>query len=127
MPRLTNARIAAQIDRETRELFYTDGAMIYQDTVTTLDEYGQPTVTTVSTAIECNFTDKISAERWRDFADVAEFVAEIRFQSPPPNKGDRIKLTTLFESAYTDKTYQVAGIRDRGIMGYVCVLKVAKI
>jgi len=127
MPLLTNSRIAEQLDRETQELFYSDIAKIYQYTVTGYDDYGQPETTTVSTEISCSFTDKISPERWKDFADVAEFVAEIRFQSPTPSKGNRVELKDFFDTAYTDKTYEIAGIRDRGEFGYVCALKDVKI
>jgi hypothetical protein len=127
MPLLANARLAAQLNRETQELFYGDSSFLYRETVNSYDDYGQPVTSTTTFAFDCSFTDKVSKERWLDYADVAEFVAEIRFQEPEPNKGDRVQLSDRFDSEYTDKTYEVAGIRDRGTFGYVCALKEVEI
>jgi len=127
MPLLANARLSSMLHRETKEMFYGDTAFLYIDTETSKDSYGQPVVSTVTMPIECSFTDKVSPELWKDFADVAEFVAEIRFDEPEPHKGNRIKLATHFENEYIDKEYEIAGIRDRGTFGFVCALKAVSI
>lgn len=129
MPRLPNARLVAQLQRETENGFYSDTADFLQDSGGTLDAYGQPTgMTTTTTSIECSFTDKPDKEKWKGYADIESISAEIRFTSPAPAKGNRVTLKGRFDgTGMTDKTYEVIGIRDRDAMGFVCALKAVQI
>ena len=97
-------------------------------TVTTLDSYGQANVTTATTAISCSFTDKPDMENWKNFADIGQIAAEIRFASPAPAKGNQVTLKGRFDgTGYPDKTYEIIGIQNRDAFGYVCALKVVEL
>ena len=121
--RLANDRIVAQIQGRLVNSFYGDTANYITRTQSGSDTFGQPTYTETTTAISCSFTDTVSNEAWKSFADVQTVDAEIRFASVTPSKGDAITLTVRFDSAYTDKRYYIVGIKDRGAVGYVCALK----
>lgn len=121
---LLSSRLAAQLQRRTDAAFYGDTATYIRRTSTTSDNFGQQTITSTNTAIACSFTDSGAAESWKDYADILQVDAEIRFSSIVPAKGDYITLTGRYEGeTYTDKTYEIVGIRDRGLLGYVCALK----
>ena len=129
--RLPNARLFAQLQQKVSDGFYGDAADILQDDNPSLDVFGQPTsVSTTTTSISCSFTDAIklgptALEKWKGFADISEIEAEIRWEgSPTPAKGNRVTLTGRFDGAdYTDNTFEIVGIRDRDVFGFVCVLK----
>ena len=122
--RVFSARTTAILQREVESNFYGDTASIIQVTPGTLDANGIPAKTPVSTSVSCSFTDEPSMEIWRDFTDVEEVEAEIRYAgSPTPAKGNTVTLSGRFDSTYTNKTYEVIGIRDRGAMGYMVALK----
>ncbi len=129
--RPVNARLVAQMQRNVEDGFYTDTATILQDANPDLDGFGQPTGDTpTSTGIACSFTDAIkqspaALEKWKDFADISEIDAEIRWKgSPTPAKGNRVTLTGRFDSSdYTDNTFEIIGIQDRDVFGFVCALK----
>lgn len=129
MTRLPSARLAAQLQDKTEAYFYGDSATVLQDTVDSLNtSYGKPNVTTTSTDIACNFTDKPKLENWKGYADIEQIAAEIRFTSPAPVKGNRVTLTGRFDGAdYADKTFEIIGIRDRDVFGYVCALMAVQI
>ena len=129
MPALASNRLAKQLQRDTSAYAFWDTGNLLQDTVTGLDSYGQPTVTTASTATACSFTDMPNLERWKDYADVDQISAEVRFAgSTVPARGNRFTVTGRYDdSAYVDQTYEIIGIKDRGAFGYVCALKKVQI
>ena len=127
-PRLASARLAAQLQAKTETLAYGDTAAVLSYSVTTLDSYGQPNVTTTTTAISCSFTDKPKMENWKSYADIEQIAAEIRFKTPAPAKGMMITLKGRFDgTSYVDKTYEIVDIKNRDAFGYVCALKVVQI
>lgn len=134
-PRLASARLVAQLQRNVRTGAYGDTATILQDENPDLDAFGQPTGDTpTSTEIACSFTDSIkmspaALEKWKGFADISDIEAEIRWEgSPAPAKGNRVTLTGRFDSGdYTDNTFEIIGIQDRDVFGFVCALKKVEI
>lgn len=125
--RLASARLTAQLQRVTASGAYVDTGSLLHDTVTGLDSYGQPTVSTSSTAVACAFTDSPDMEKWQDYTDISQVSAEVRFTGATPLFGDRFTITGRFDgTGYTDKTYEIIGIRDRDVFGYVCALKVVQ-
>src|SRR3990172_7482166 len=129
MPALASNRLAKQLQRDTSAYAFWDTGNLLQDTVTGLDSYGQPTVTTASTATACSFTDMPDLERWKDFADVDQISAEVRFAgSTVPARGNRFTITGRYDdSSYQDVTFEIIGIRDRGAFGWVFALKKVQI
>ena len=122
--RLANARLVAQLQRLTVAHSYGDTGALLHDTVTGYDEYGQPTVSTSSTSVACSFTDEPDMEKWKDYVDVAQISAEVRFEDATPVAGDRFTITGRFDgSTYTDVTFEIIDIRDRDVFGFVCALK----
>lgn len=122
--RTVNARLVAQMQQTIENGFYADTASVLQDTLTGLDAYGQATVTTVSTSVSCSFTDKPKLEKWEAHADISQIAAEIRWSSlPVPVKGNRVTLTGRFDSTeFVDNTFEIVGIQDRDVFGYLCAL-----
>lgn len=126
--RLAPARLVAELQRKTVAHAYGDTATILVDTVTSLDSYGQPVVTTASTNIACSFSDKPNMENWQEYADIENIAAEIRFASPAPARGNRVTLKGRFDgSGYVDQTFEIVDIRNRDAFGYVCALKAVQI
>lgn len=124
MPALASNRLAKQLQRKTAEHAFWDTGNLLHDTVSSLDSYGQPVVSTSSTAVACSFTDMPDLERWKDYADITQVSAEVRFSSATPVSGDRFTVTgRLDDSAYVDQTFEIIGIKDRGAFGYVCALR----
>jgi len=122
--RLANDRLTAHLQGRLVSGFYGDTANYITRVVSGTDTFGQPTYTEITTAIACSFTDKVSIENWREFADVQTVDCEIRFAAVVPAKGDAITITARFDStSFADKRYHIVGIKDRGLMGYVCALK----
>lgn len=124
-----NARITAQLQRNVEIGFYGDTADILIDEATgSYDAYNNPVVTTSLVPVACAFTDSPSSEAWADYADIAAIQAEIRFTGVTPTKGMRVTIRARFESlAYHNRTFEIVGIRDRGIFGWACGLKVTEI
>ena len=103
---------------------YTDTAhYIPAPDSSNLDEYGQPTTSTLELLIQCAFVDTGKAENWRN-ADIEVLDAEIYLDAFAPTKGGRFKTITRFGQPVTNKTFEIVGIQDRGAFGYVCALKV---
>ncbi len=128
MPRLPSARLTAELQRRTEAHFYGDTAAVLSDTVTSLDAFGQPNVTVTTTNISCSFFDMPDKEKWKGYADIESIAAEIRFTSPAPSKGNRVTLKGRFDgTGYTDKTFEIVGIQNRDVFGYLCALKAAQI
>ena len=129
--RLASARLAAHLQGKVEDHAYGDTAAVLSYTVATLDTYGQPNTTTTTTAISCSFTDSMGAasmEKWKNYADIKQIVAEIRFTSPVPSNGMEVTLKGRFDgTGYPDKTYEIIAIRNRDAFGYVCALKVAEL
>ena len=123
-PRLADSRLVAELQRKTEEHFYGDTASILQDTLTSLDGFGQPVVSTASTSVSCSFTDKPKVEKWEGFVDISQIAAEIRYDSTPvPVKGNRVTLTGRFDSTdFVDTTFEIIGIQDRDVFGHLCAL-----
>lgn len=106
---------------------YTDTAYyIPAPDMSSLDAYGQPTVSTQELSIPCAFVDGGKAETWTT-ADIEVLDAEIYFDVFAPSKGGKIKSITRFGQLVTNKTYEIVGIQNRGPYGYVCALKVVTI
>jgi hypothetical protein len=126
--RLTSARAVARIQSRTEDYFYSDTADLIVLAKTPLDAHGQPPNTETPTAIACSFTDKPKEENWKDFADITQIAAEIRFSTPTPATGNRIKLKGQYDgTAFADKTYEIVSIRDRDAFGFLCALKVIEL
>jgi hypothetical protein len=122
---LPNSRLVSQMQRIVSDKFYSDAAYLLIDVNTgAYDDYNNPVVSTSEVPISCSFTDTPAMEKWRDFIDIQEIAGEIRFATPRPTKGNRIKITGRFgTTTYTDQTFEIIGIRDRDEFGYVCALK----
>ena len=128
MPRLPSARLTAQLQDKVEGHFYGDTAAVLTDVVDSLDAFGQPNVTTTTTNIACSFSDMPDKEKWKGYADIESIAAEIRFTSPAPAKGNRVTLKGRFDgTGYTDKTFEIVGIQDRDVFGYLCALKAVQI
>jgi len=130
MPRLANNRLVKQLQRETESLFYGDTAIYYATPSPNagLDTYGQPTQAITGTTIPCSFNDKPNMEKWAEYADIQGIAGEIRFESLTPDKGGRFEITKRWDEADTiPHIFEIVGIRQRGVFGYICLLKAVKI
>lgn len=130
---LPSKRLVESLQKRVEIGFYTDVASIISYTITGYDEYGQPEMTEVETEVACSFTDKPDVENWRDYADIEQIAAEIRFTGDKPSKGDKVELKSMYgrdaneTQAYADTTFEIVDIRDRDVFGYVCALKKVQI
>lgn len=122
---LPSKQLTAQLARVVRARFYSDTAYFVLPVPSGIyDEYGNAIVTQSEVHVTCSFTDKPSRESWHDYADIENIDAEIRVTDIIPTKGYRVKLAARFENdAYADKEYEIIGIQDRAIFGYLCALK----
>lgn len=122
--RLASANLANRLQERVKDYAFGDSAYVLIDEQTGTDEYNAPTTTTVSVPIACSFTDKVSTEAWTGFADVENVNAEIRFNGVTPLKGYRVRITGRFgDDAHHDKDFEIVGVKNRGVFGYVCALK----
>lgn len=126
---LPSNRLVTQLQRRVDSGFYVDSAVLLQDAGTgTFDENNTETIVTTEIPIDCSFTDQPSQEAWRDYADIESVDAEIRFTGHSPTKGNRVKVTGRFDGlGFPNKTYEIVGIRNRDVFGYVCALKAVAI
>lgn len=129
MPLLPNRNMVLRLHNKVSSQFYGDKAVLIHEFGTgSFDANNIETMQTFITDLACSFTDKVSMELWRDFADVEAIEAEIRFSGSFPKKGDKIKLTGRFDgTTYPDTTFEIVGIRNRDAMGWVCGLKVVNV
>jgi len=129
MPRIVSRRLVDSLQSKVVSGFYTDSATLIQTTPTgSYDANNLPNVTTNSILIDCSFTDKPTREIWRDYADVEDIQAEIRFEGHTPTKGNHIRLTGQFDTSdFPDKTFEIVGIQNRDAFGWVCALKAVAI
>jgi hypothetical protein len=119
-----NNRLVSQMQAKIEAGYYGDTANYITRAASTPNSFGELTYTETTTSISCSFTDKASAESWRQFADIQTVDGEIRFNSVVPSKGDAITITGRFDDPdFTDKRYHIVGIKDRGAFGFVCALK----
>ena len=122
--RIASADLVARIQERTKSAAYSSTAFLLIDTVTGVDEYNANIVTTSAVPISCSFTDKVSSEAWRNYADVQSVGAEIRFADATPLKGYRVRVSGRFDSLdMHNKDFEIIGIKDRDAFGYVCALK----
>lgn len=136
MIRLPSKRTVERLQSRVSGGFYEGTAVIVRRTISSYDDYGQPVYTDVEDEVRCSFTDKLSAEaleQWKPYADIESIQAEIRFTGDKPAKGDVIKLKSRFDrenyekQRYTEQQFEIVGIRDRDVFGYVCALKEVQI
>jgi hypothetical protein len=120
-----SARLTAQLQRVTADKMYPDSAYLLMDVATgAYDEYNQPIIITIEIPLNCSFTDNPAQEQWIGYADIEVLAAEVRFKSPQPTKGNRVRLIGRFgETTSPNDEYEIIGIRERGTFGYVCALK----
>ena len=121
--------LVERLQRQVKEQFFVDTAVLIQYTNAGFDEYGQPVQTETETEVECSFTDKPNMENWREYADIENINAEIRYTGTKATKGDRFRLVHRFEhdvyaeQKFAEQEFEVVGIRDRDTFGYVCALR----
>lgn len=125
MVRLANPRLVKQLQRATAGYAYGDLAYLIKQIGTGVyDENNTETMITVEIPLECNFTDKPSREIWKDYADIGQVDAEIRFVGHDPAKGDTVKLTSRFDGiSHSNDTFEIIGISNRYTFGYVIALR----
>ena len=123
--RLDNARLVAQLQARTREAMYSDTAYLVKTIGTGVyDENNTETKTTSEIPMDCSFTDKPSQELWRDYADIQQVDAEIRFEGHDPQKGDTVKVSSRFDGiSHSNDVFEIIGISNRYAFGYVCALR----
>lgn len=127
--RIAGARQVAQIQDRIESHVYTDTATYYASAPAegSQDAHGQPPTPTegAGAKIDCSFSDKPSKEVWADYADIDEIAGEIRINDDfIPDKGGQFLVTGRFdELTGRDQVYEIVGIRDRGAMGFLCLLK----
>lgn len=127
---LASDRLTSQLQGMTeRYLYGDDGFLIKSVPSGTYDTYNHPVVSTSSIPVTGSFSDKPSHETWKDHVDLAEINAEFRFKSQTaPEKGDQFKIVGRFGSLnYPNKTYEIAGIVNRGNFGFVIALKAVEV
>lgn len=130
---LPSKKLVEQLSKRAQDYAFVDTATITYRTASSYDDYGQPTYTESETEVKCSFTDKPSKETWAEYADIESIEAEIRFVGTMPSKGDTVTLTHRFNRDDTDsqdftaETFEIVGIKDRDVFGYVCALKKVQI
>lgn len=126
---LAGERLTKQLSRRMNDLAFNDTCSYVAVGVGSYNEYGEPVESnTTTTGIACSFTDSPDMEQWRDFGDVSVIAAEIRQKTVVPTSGSRFTLTGRFgTTTYVDQTFEIVGIRNRDVFGYVCALKLAQI
>jgi hypothetical protein len=127
--RLANKKLIERLQARTNAYFYGDTATITYRTASTYDSYGQVTYSESTDTVSCSFTDKPSQEAWAEYADIENIQAELRFVGTKPSKGDRVTLTHRFDrndaddQDYTALTFEIVGVKDRDVFGYIVALK----
>jgi hypothetical protein len=126
---LPSKKLVERLQKRVKNGFFVDTATITYKTASTYDSYGQVTYSESDVEVDCSFTDKVSKETWAEYADIESIEAEIRFAGTKPSKGDSVTLTHRFNRSdtdsqnYTSAEYEIVGVKDRDVFGYVCALK----
>lgn len=121
--RIASAGLVARIQRKTKDAAYSSTGFLIRQVTEEYDEYNQPVTNETLVPVEGNYSDKVSKERWLDYADAEEISGEFRLETKP-EKGDRLRVVGLFDgTTYEDQDFEIVGIRDRDVFGYVCALK----
>jgi hypothetical protein len=125
MVRLASLRLVQQLQRIVGNYAYGDLAYLIKQIGTgAYDENNTETMTTVEIPLECSFTEKPSMEIWRDYADIGQVDAEIRFVGHDPQKGDTVKTASRFDGiSHSNDTFEIVGINNRYAFGYVVALR----
>jgi len=127
--RLPSKRLVEQLQARVSDYFYGDTATITYRTASTYGSYGQVTYSEKTSVVDCSFTDKPTKESWAEYADIESVEAELRFVGTKPSKGDRVTLTHRFDrndfdnQDFTALTFEIIGVKDRDVFGYVVALK----
>jgi len=129
--RLASNRLVSQLDRLTVKYFYGDVGTYYEtpDAETGLDEYGQPPKAGAGISIMCSFNDNPAMEKWSNYADIEDIAGEVRFGTDiTPDKGGQFQIEGRWdELTEQPQRFEIVGIRNRGLMGWVCLLKTVTI
>jgi len=127
--RMASNRLVNHLQNRVSSGFFGDSGILLQDAGTgTFDDNNTETIVTTEVPVDCSFTDKPSMENWRDYADIEQVDAEVRFTGHSPAKGNRFKVTGRFDTnSYVNKTFEIVGIRNRDVFGYVCALKAVSV
>jgi len=126
---LPNKKLVERLAKRMEDYFFTDTATITYRTASTYDTYGQVTYSESISTVDCSFTDKPSKEAWGEYADIENIEAELRFTGTKPSKGDIVTLTHRFnrddndDQDFTADTFEIVGVKDRDVFGYVVALK----
>ena len=125
MVRLASSRLVQQLQRLTEKGAYGDlGYLTKQIGTGVFDENNTETMTTLEIPTECAFSDKPSMEVWRDYADIGQVDAEVRFVGHDPSKGDTFKIASRFDGvSHSNDTFEVVGVSNRYAFGYVVALR----
>ena len=128
MPRISN-RLINQIQSDVESFAYTDTATYYTSAPAEGDQdaHGQPPKPSdgAGVSIECSYSDKPSKEVWADYADIQDIAGEIRIgEGVEPGKGDQFEIEGRWdELTRRAQLFETVDIRDRGDMGFLCLLK----
>lgn len=126
---LPGALLVRSLQRQIREQFYKDQALLLIPTPTgAYDSYNNAVVTTTEVPVDCSFTDTLiqrDVEQWKDWADIETVDAQLRYAGPVPQKGWKVKLVSRFDATpYRDeREYEIVAIQNRGQFGFVVALK----
>ena len=126
---LPSKKLVERLAKRMEDYFFTDTATITYRTASTYDGYGQVTYSESTSTVDCSFTDKPSKESWGEYADIENIEAELRFTGTKPSKGDTVTLTHRFnrddydDQDFTADTFEIVGVKDRDVFGYVVALK----
>ena len=143
--RLPNKKLVERLQKRVSGSFFVDTATITYRTISYYNEYGQAIYAPlygevlygealynglITNTVDCSFSDKPSPEVWAGYADIESVQAEIRFVGTKPSKGDLVTLSHRFDRDDSDSQdftavadFEIVGIKDRDVFGYVCALK----
>jgi hypothetical protein len=123
---LPNSRLTAQLSRITEQTMFGDTGYLIKSVETgSFDAYNKPVYSESKIPLNCSFTDKPSRDIWKDHVDLEIIEGEVRFISQtPPTKGDKFQISGRFGSMnYPDRTYEIIGVANRDVFGFVIALK----
>jgi len=129
---MINPRLTSVLQRMTKKVAYSDsGALIKNVGTGTFNADNFEITTPVAISFPCSFTNIVTNRRrevWKDFADIQEIDAEVRFEQGNPEKGDTFRLDKRFGvSKFTPLTYEIVAIDDRTGLGWLCALKAVRV